>query len=272
MDVPSSSSSEEALRRLRLDPDIVADDAPPRDVLEEVSEQEENIPLNVVNFSHRPNAATKHLVESLGLGRIEAFTTRFYELAFADPHLDKFIREREDHHAKRFASWIFEKFGGRGRPWTTERSQRETCPFSSHGYEIDSAFDRSSAHFAAWHSPKRDPRDFGSHFNLADCRRWMRLHFYALRDVGLLETPFGRYYTRFIGHFVSVYERSAPQFTRESARWSSHPTNIQDYLASKDMPDIMQVTLVEALRQLPINERTYTGSNAHIKLWPYDLL
>ena len=29
------------------------------------------------------------------------------------------------------------------------------------------------------------------------------------------------YYVRFIAHFVSVYERTAPQFARESARWSA---------------------------------------------------
>ena len=34
--------------------------------------------------------------------------------------------------------------------------------------------DRSSAHFAAWHSPKREPEKFGQHFKLDDCRVWMR--------------------------------------------------------------------------------------------------
>jgi hypothetical protein len=33
---------------------------------------------------------------------------------------------------------------------------------------------RSSAHFAAWHSPKREPEKFGLHFKLDDCRVWMR--------------------------------------------------------------------------------------------------
>ena len=33
---------------------------------------------------------------------------------------------------------------------------------------------RSSAHFAAWHSPKREREKFGQHFKLDDCRVWMR--------------------------------------------------------------------------------------------------
>ena len=34
------------------------------------------------------------------------------------------------------------------------------------------------------------------------------------------------YYVRFIGHFVSVYERNAPPFARESARWSQTQANL----------------------------------------------
>ena len=43
---------------------------------------------------------------------------------------------------------------------------------------------------------------------------------------------------RLIGHFVSVYEATAPRFARESMRWSADPANIQAYLdAGRRMPD-----------------------------------
>ena len=82
------------------------------------------------------------------------FVGRFYEKCFQDPHIDRFIREHSDPHGTRFALWITEKFGG-GDVWTAERAKRKTCPFSSHGHVFQTPHDRSSAHFAAWHSPKR---------------------------------------------------------------------------------------------------------------------
>jgi hypothetical protein len=46
----------------------------------------------------------------------------------------------------------------------------------------------------------------------------MRLHFWAMRSVGIFERSpsFAAYYVKFIAHFVSVYERTAPPFARES--------------------------------------------------------
>ena len=123
----------------------------------------QRVPLNVVRQAHAANAATRRLVEDVGLEKLEAFTTRFYEKAFADPKLDAFIRDHGEPHAKRFAAWIFEKLGG-GNVWTAERRTRKMCPFSAHGQDFMSAHDRSSAHFAAWHSPKRDPRYGASTF------------------------------------------------------------------------------------------------------------
>ena len=230
----------------------------------------QRVPLNVVRQAHAANAATRRLVEDVGLEKLEAFTTRFYAKAFADPKLDAFIRNHGEPHAKRFAAWIFEKLGG-GNVWTAERRTRKMCPFAAHGQDFMSAHDRSSAHFAAWHSPKRDPRVWGEHFKLDDCRVWMRLHFWAAREAGLFaEHPaFMDYYVRFIGHFVSVYERLAPPFARESARWSADPANVEAYLATKQMPDVVGVSPREALSQLPAAERAYTGSSAASPLWPY---
>ena len=59
------------------------------------------------------------------------------------------------------------------------------------------------------------------------------MHFWSAREVGLFDTPFGDYYVKFIAHFVSVYERTAPPFARESARWSSSEENIAKYLWDK---------------------------------------
>merc|ERR1712224_969440 len=157
----------------------------------------------------------------------------------------------------RFAAWITEKFG-EGEPWTQERATRKTCPFSAHGHSFQSPHDRSSAHFAAWHSPKREMEKFGRHFKLDDCRIWMRLHFWAMREAGIVAASpsFTEYYVKFIGHFVSVYESTAPPFARESFRWSADPANIERYLANgRQMePGVVDVGARQALAQLPPEE------------------
>ena len=76
---------------------------------------------------------------------------------------------------------------GGGPVWTEERKTRPVCPFASRGHEFETPHDRSSAHFAAWHSPKRDPSEWGDHFQLDDCRVWMRLHFWAARETGIFD-------------------------------------------------------------------------------------
>merc|ERR1711977_798553 len=117
---------------------------------------------------------------------------------------------------------------------------RESMRIGRHVYEV--AFDRSSAHFAAWHSPKREPHKFGERFEFDDARVWMRIHFWAAREVGLFEPQYASfmdYYTRFIGHFIGIYAPGAPPFTRESARWSADPQNIAMYLAAgRTMTDV----------------------------------
>lgn len=99
----------------------------------------------------------------------------------------------------------------------------------------------------------------------------MRLHFWSAREEGLLDDPaFADYYVRFIGHFVSVYERTAPPFARESMRWSSDPANTQRYQdAGNAMPDIMGMDPRQAALTLPPDERAYTGSVAG-NAWPYE--
>jgi hypothetical protein len=105
----------------------------------------------------------------------------------------------------------------------------------------------------------------GRHFTLDECRVWMRLHFWALRDSGLMDKSptFAEYYVRFIGHFVAVYERTATQFARESFRWSANPSNIQQYLENgRKMKDVLHGSYNKALRDLPASE-----SNDD---WPYN--
>merc|ERR1712203_676983 len=112
---------------------------------------------------------------------------------------------------------------------------------------VDVAFDRSSAHFAAWHSPKRPAHKWGQHFKPDDARVWMRLHFWAAREVGLFEPQYASfmdYYIRFIGHFVSVYSSKSPPFTRDSARWSADPRNISRYLeVGRVMIDVVDLPI-----------------------------
>merc|ERR1711937_552124 len=104
------------------------------------------------------------------------------------------------------------------------------------------------------------------HFKLDECRVWMRLHFWALRESGLLEAnpAFSDYYVRFIAHFVRVYENTAPTFARDSFRWSASPENINRYLRNgRKISDVIGVDFETALSQIPASE-------ANDFEWPYN--
>lgn len=231
------------------------------------------VPLKVINSSHRANSQTRNLVRAVGgLPALRRFTTLFYKKCFTDPHIDQFIRKHTDPHGERFALWIAEKFGD-GTPWTDERRMRAP-DLMEIGHQLhEVAFDRSSAHFAAWHSHKRQPHKWGQHFKVDDARIWMRLHFWAAREAGFFEperAAFMDYYIRFIAHFISVYSSKSPPFTRESARWSADPSNIERYLVSGNrMLDVIDQPVEQALAQLPADERIYTGSRHPNPAWPY---
>lgn len=234
-------STQAALLRMRNDPDVL-NEAEDESVGTDTGRELEQVggagppggvcALNVTINGHRPNAETARLLaEAGGPEAIRKFTDMFYRLSFQDPHIDAFIRDHADPHGERFADWVCERFG-HGKPWSTKRSTRSVCRFMAHGREFDSASNRTTAHYAAWHSPKRSAEAFGRHFGLVDCRVWMRLHFWALRQTGIWERSpaFVAYYTKFIAHFVSVYEQNATVFTRESARWSADARNVQVWL------------------------------------------
>jgi hypothetical protein len=75
---------------------------------------------------------------------------------------------------------------------------------------------------------------------------------------------FSEWYPRFLGHFVRVYERTAPQFARDAARWSADAANIEEYLANdRRIPGLMGLSLRAAQQQLPKAERRDAE-------WPYD--
>ena len=240
-----------------------------------LSVSKEQVANATAESTHVANAKTQAILREIGgVAALRNFTNRFYDIAFLDPHLDQFIQSHEVEHGRRFANWIAEMFGA-GTPWSTERLSREYHSFESHGYQFQTARDRISAHGAAWHSPKRDRSVWGKRFTLVDCRVWMRLHFWAAREEGLLDSSpaFADYYSRFIGHFVSVYEPSAPPFVRESMRWSADPANIQAYLdAGRRMPDEVMCGLSKdaALATLPAEEQAYSGPKDG-KHWPYEL-
>jgi len=280
---------EEAFEELAKDPDIVEE----RRTMGRVSagtkvndlgttavqlENVKQIPLNVISGTHKATIDTRELVRSVGLLKLQEFTSTFYRKAFADPYLDKFIRNHHDEHGRehgeRFALWIVEKFGD-GTPWTESRRSRPVDVMTIAGRRYEVAHDRSSAHFAAWNSPKREPERIGEHFKPDDARTWMRMHFWAAREVGLFEpeyTAFMDYYIRFIGHFISIYSSKAPPFVRESVRWSADPSNIKEYMTSGNMmTDVIGKPLHRELEKLPRHEQVYTGSKHPNPAWPYEL-
>ena len=172
--------------------------------------------------------------------------------------------------------------------------------------------DRSSAHFAGWHCIKRPKEDIGDHFMLDDCRVWMRLHFWACRSAGLFYTEdydrgndidgaltevngmasarrsnlkplsketqikFEKWYTRFLGHFVRVYERQAPPFILSEVEWSTNIDRLRAYVEAlgqglHGMGDIVDVTLdLEAIGLMESLERRERIRHLRRSGWPYN--
>lgn len=224
------------------------------------------VPLHVIGRTHHTSPKTAALLQAIGgLPKLKEITSEFYRKTFADTHLDQFVRSHDDPHADRLATWIAEKMGG-GTPWSDERRTRPREVVEAYGGMRVMVHDRSSAHFAAWNSPKRSPAVVGEHFNLRDARVWMRLMFWSARSVGAFEgeagAAFQDWYVKFIAHFVRVYEGLAPPFARESLRWSADPRNTERYLETHTMTDVLSQSEHEAYAQLPAAERD-SG-------WPYD--
>jgi len=218
---------------------------------------------------HTATEGTVAIMENISLSDLQKMTDLFYEKAFQDETLDKFIQSHDDPHGSRFAKWIHQKLSG-STIWDEDRAarRRKNEEVTLANGETHLVHDRTSAHVAAWHSPKRPRHESGRHFKLDECRVWMRLHFWAMRESGLMEKSpsFADYYVRFIGHFVSVYESKAPFFTRDSLRWSASPENIDRYIHrdGRRMTDVLGLNFQTSLSQLPPSE-------ANDLEWPYNL-
>lgn len=225
------------------------------------------VPLKMAGSKHTFSKDTKRLIEKeVTLEDLQNMTELFYEKAFADQTLDRFIRSHDDPHGARFAKWIHQRLSG-SNVWDRDRATRNQEPVELADGIRHVVHDRSSAHAAAWYSPKRPSADVGRHFKLDECRVWMRLHFWAMRESGMMEKSpsFADYYVRFIGHFVRVYESSAPSFARDSLRWSATPTNLKEYVANgNSMKEVLGLTLEEAKKQIPLEE-------ANDSEWPYNM-
>lgn len=197
-----SKEAEEAKNDLENDPDIVKEKQHFSEQALVMAPMASNsfIPMQVIHGAHTPSEATRRLVEKVGMEKLRRFTALFYERCFVDRHLDQFIAEHSEPHAERFANWIAEKLGF-GTPWTQERRSRPK-KFMHFGDEtMQVSHDRSTSHFAAWYSPKREAQQMGQKFQPEDARNWMRLHFWAARETGLYDEhpDFMDYYERFIG-------------------------------------------------------------------------
>ena len=182
---------------------------------DEAVRAQDSVKLTVRGGSMQGNKGTKWLLQDIGgSARLRSMASRFYEKAFRDAVLDKFIESHADPHGQRLGDWIAEKMGGEGNIWTDNRPPNS----------------RSNSHRKAWHSRKRERSKVGRRFKLDDCRVWMRLMFWAGRDEGLADhKAFWTWYVQFISHFIRVYEYTAPPYAKESAEWSADPANIAAY-------------------------------------------
>ena len=190
----------------------------------------DSVPLNLHGRTHYTSDATAELLADIGGGdRIRELCTRFYALMFLDPVLYQFIFETDgaEEHGKRLADWIIQKMDEDQKPWS------ESGRWGM----------RQPSHYRAWNNHRRHPEVRGDHFKLDDTRIWMRLHFWAVREAGLgpdQHPVFFEWYKSFIGHFVRVYERSAPSYVTDSAEWSANPANIKKYLdGGRRMKDVI---------------------------------
>ena len=197
-------------------------------------------------------------------------------------------------------------------PWSSEREMKRDVnigqtlkiPHERNGFRMHPDFvvhDRSTAHFAGWHCPKREDIKVGDHFKLDDCRIWLRLHFWACRRAGLfpgsvsaaphdiqndlgnndqklpiisetVKINFQDWYCRFLGHFVRIYENSAPRFVHNELSWSSSIHNTKMYhvqieKGSHGMDDVIGLLNPQsAINKLPKEEQAWINANSK---WPY---
>lgn len=126
--------------------------------------------------THIISEGSKSLTDEVALEDLTHMTELFYEKAFLDQTLDRFIRSHGDPHGTRFAKWIHQKLSG-SSVWDQDRQKRSKIPVTvAHGHQAV-VHDRSSAHAAAWYSPKRPDAE------LLSARRMPCLDAFALLGV-----------------------------------------------------------------------------------------
>eukprot|EP00980_Cylindrotheca_fusiformis_P029677 scaffold23693_cov157-Cylindrotheca_fusiformis.AAC.1 len=99
--------------------------------------------------THMTSEGSMALIKNeVSLADLKKMTGAFYQLAFQDETLDKFIRSHSDPHGDRFAKWIHQKLSG-SNVWDKDRKHRDLTPVSVAGGRTAVVHDRSSAHAAA---------------------------------------------------------------------------------------------------------------------------
>jgi hypothetical protein len=89
---------------------------------------------------------------------------------------------------------------------------------------------REAQHREAWNSVARPKEDRGKPFKLDVCRTWIRLHFWAVHDVGLgSHKSFMKFYVTFLAYFIQIYEEKASAFTQEDSVWCTEPARTKNY-------------------------------------------
>jgi hypothetical protein len=223
------------------------------------------VPLQLDGDKLVASSGSKSLIEcEVGMSDLQRMTDLFYQKAFLDATLDPFIHSHSEPHGLRFAKWIHQQLTG-SCLWDEDCRLRDKTPFPISSNDKHIVFDLTSAHIAARGSVKRPKEHRERAFQLDECRVWMRLHFWAMRESGVfIQSPsFADYYVRFIGHYIGIYESQSPMFTRESLRWSADPKNIDKYIANgRQMTDVLGLSIEEARQQIPEKERSDTQ-------WPY---
>ena len=162
---------------------------------------------------------TDELLSNIGGGdKIRQMCTRFYAHVFEDQTISKFmfVDDCAAAHGQRLGDWFIERMGGEGTPWSDSGRYGK----------------RQSSHFRAWHSSKRPAEERGRRFKVDDCRIWMRLMFWSMREVGLDKNPnFTEWFVSVIERFIGIYERRAPQYARKDFAWSEKKKNIDTYIS-----------------------------------------
>merc|ERR1712167_114890 len=78
------------------------------------------VPLTI-NRGHKPSDGTIAIMKDITVQDLQKMTDLFYEKAFQDDTLDKFIRSHDDPHGARFAKWIHQKLSG-STVWDQDRA------------------------------------------------------------------------------------------------------------------------------------------------------